>query len=107
MIKKRTITSQSAESTTPSIHCAISSNALRRNFQFESPKFVAISVGINSAARASESSGLCLYLNVSRLPDAAGTDGLVGLEEEAAAAATAAAGGFLACYERGIMNITT
>ena len=68
----------------------ISSSAVSLVFQFASAKSVAIDDGINSVANASASSGVCLYLNVSRAPGGAGVAGLA-----AFAPPVAVAGGFL------------
>ena len=70
----------------------ISSSAASLVFQFASAKSVAIDGGIKSAANVSASSGVCLYLNVSRAPGGAGAAGLVGFAPAPAAAVT----GFLA-----------
>ena len=67
-----TTTSESTCSTTPSSHVAISSTAPRRAFQFVFPRSADILEGIKSAAKASASSGVCLYFTVSNVLGAAG-----------------------------------
>lgn len=71
-----TRTSASSVSTSCSTQEVISSKAAKRTFQFASPKSVAILAGINSAARLSASSGVCLYLKLSRPPAGGGGGGL-------------------------------
>jgi len=65
------MTSESTCSTTPSSHPVISSTAARRAFQFVFPRSADILEGIKSAARASASSGVCLYFTVSNALEAA------------------------------------
>jgi len=67
-----TTTSESTCSTTPSSHVVISSTAARRAFQFAFPRPADKSEGIKSVARASASSGVCLYFTVSNVLGAAG-----------------------------------
>lgn len=69
----------------------ISSKAASLVFQFASANSVAIDDGTNSAANASASSGVCLYLNVSRAPGGAVAAGLGVFDPP-----VAVAGGFLA-----------
>lgn len=104
------MTSASTSSTMLDSQVFMVSRAASRVFQLASPKSVMISVGIRSAARASESSGVCLYLNVSSAPAATGAEaaldgfaaadggGFLGAEAVAAGAgeAAAVAGGALA-----------
>lgn len=85
-----TTTSESSDSADDSTQPVISSNVAKRVFQFESPRPVANSAGIMSAARASASSGVCLNLKVSNDPWAGGAPPFAGL---AAAAGTI----FLTC----------
>lgn len=90
LAKNLTTTSLSTESATSSTQAVISSSADNLSFQLESAKSVAICAGISSAASASASSGVCLYLNESRVPGATGPEGFADF-----AGAAAAAGGFL------------
>ena len=104
LARARTITSASTSLTTPSTQVVISSNAANLVFQLASPKSVKILDGMRSAESASASSGVCLYLNESKAPDAGAAPPLAGLDVGAAAAGTfltavgalATAGGFLA-----------
>src|SRR5258708_18873648 len=79
-----------------STHVVISSKAASRVFQFASPRSVIKLAGISSVASASASSGVCLYLKLSRPPAGAGAPPFPGFDDVAAAAAAAAAsaGGF-------------
>lgn len=76
--KLRTITSASTSTITPSNQVFISSRAASLVFQLASPKSVIMDVGIRSEARASASSGVCLYLKVSNTPGPAGAADLDG-----------------------------
>lgn len=90
------ITSASTSPTTPSTQVVISSNATSLVFQLASPKSVKILDGMRSAASASASSGVCLYLNESKAPGAVAVAPLAGLDTGAATAGTfLAAGGAL------------
>lgn len=82
----------------------MSSKAVSRVFQLASAKSFKIDGGMISAARASASSGVCLYLKVSSAAGAAGGGALDGFAAEEAGAffagadegPAAAAGGFFA-----------
>lgn len=86
--KVRIITSESTSTITPSNQELISSRAANRVFQFASPKSVKMDAVIKSAAKVSASSGVCLYLKLSKAPGAAGAADFAGL-------ALVAGGGFL------------
>lgn len=88
----RMSTSESTSLAIPSTHPVISSSAARRVFQLASAKSVARFDGISSAARASASSGVCLYLNVSRPPGGGAAPPLDGLEGAAAGGSFLTAG---------------
>ena len=84
--KKRTTISESRSLTFPSTQVVISSSAASRTFQLESPRSVTNLAGMSSAASASASSGVCLYLKVSKVPGAGAAPPLEGFEAAAAAA---------------------
>ena len=84
--KKRTTTSESRSLTQPSTQVVISSRAAKRFFQLESPRSVANFAGISSAASASASSGVCLYLKVSSAPGPGAAPPFAGFDVAAAAA---------------------
>jgi hypothetical protein len=98
--KARTITSASSLSISPSIHKASSSSAANLVFQFASARSAVTEDGNNPAARASASSGVCLYLKLSRAPGAWDGEDLEVLEEAGCdgflAVVLPTAGGFLA-----------
>lgn len=95
--------SASTSVTTLSTQLVISSRAANLVFQFASPRSVRMDAGMRSAARASESSGVCLNLKVSNAPGdkaVAGFDGFeaappAGFLVDGAAGELAAVGGFL------------
>ena len=92
LAKARTTISASRPSTSFSSQLDISSKAASRVFQFASPRSIMIDEGIKSAARASASSGVCLYLTASRFPVAVGAPALPVFVAAVAAAGFFAAG---------------